>query len=263
LGLGKRSAYTHETFRMAAGTIAKEALRLQSAKIAVALPEEVEVDDAVRAGAEGLRLGAYRFDKWKTQDANEKGFAIAQASLHAVSLRTNTAAQKALELGNAIGDAVAFARDLINESPSVMTPTALANAAQKMAKGTGLTVTLHDRKKLAQLKMGMFLAVAQGSQEAPRMIEIRYTPKSAAGAKAKPLAFVGKASTFDSGGLSLKPADAMVDMKTDMSGGAAVIAAMKVIAEVIKPNFPVYGFVGACENMPSGASYRPGDIIES
>src|SRR5690606_22946029 len=72
LGLGKRSAYTHETFRMAAGTIAKEALRLQSAKIAVALPEEVEVDDAVRAGAEGLRLGAYRFDKWKTQDANEK-----------------------------------------------------------------------------------------------------------------------------------------------------------------------------------------------
>lgn len=263
LGLGKRSDYAHEAFRMAAGTVAKEARRVQGAKIALALPEEVDAPEAVRAGAEGLRLGAYRFDKWKTREANEKGFKITHASLHAASLRRNTAAQKALALGNAMGEAVSLARDLINESPSVMTPTALASAAQKMAKGAGLTVTLHDRKKLEQLKMGMFLAVAQGSQLPPRMIEIRYTPKSASGAKAKPLAFVGKAITFDSGGLSLKPADAMVDMKTDMSGGAAVIAAMKVIGEVIKPNFPVYGFIGACENMPSGTSYRPGDVITS
>ncbi len=263
LGLGKRSAYTHEAFRMAAGTVAREARRLQSAKIAVALPEGVDLAEAVRAGAEGLRLGAYRFDKWKTQDTPDKGFSISQASLHHEDLRRNAAAQKALELGNAIGEAVAFARDLINESPSLMTPTALAQAAQKMAKGAGLTVVVHDRKKLEQMKMGMFLAVAQGSKEEPRLIEIRYTPKGGAGAKAKPLAFVGKAITFDSGGLSLKPADAMVDMKTDMSGGAAVIAAMKVIGEVIQPNFPVYGFVGACENMPSGTAYRPGDIVTS
>src|SRR5690606_31695192 len=257
------SAYTHEAFRMAAGTVAREARRLQSAKIAVALPEGVDLAEAVRAGAEGLRLGAYRFDKWKTQDTPDKGFSISQASLHHEDLRRSAAAQKALELGNAIGEAVAFARDLINESPSLMTPTALAQAAQKMAKGAGLTVVVHDRKKLEQMKMGMFLAVAQGSKEEPRLIEIRYTPKGGAGAKAKPLAFVGKAITFDSGGLSLKPADAMVDMKTDMSGGAAVIAAMKVIGEVIQPNFPVYGFVGACENMPSGTAYRPGDIVTS
>lgn len=263
LGLGKRGAFTNETFRVAAGTAAKEARRLQSAKLAVALPEEVDAPEAVRAGAEGLRLGSYRYDKWKTSDEKEKAFRITQASLHADTLRRNTAAQKALALGNSMGEAVELARDLVNESPGVMTPTALASAAQTMAKESGLTVTLYDRKKLEQLKMGMFLAVAQGSQNAPRMIEIRYTPKGATAAKAKPLAFVGKAITFDSGGLSLKPADAMVDMKTDMAGGAAVLAAMKVIGEVIKPNFPVYGFIGACENMPSGTSYRPGDILES
>lgn len=263
LGLGKRSSYNHEIFRMAAGTVAKEARRVQSAKIALALPDEVDVPEAVRAGTEGLRLGSYRYDKWKTGDEKEKAFRITHASLHGETLRRNTAAQQALELGNAIGEAVAFARDLVNESPSVMTPTALANAAQKVAKEAGLSVTIHDKKKLEQLKMGMFLAVAQGSQQAPRMIELRYTPKGATAAKAKPLAFVGKAITFDSGGLSLKPADAMVDMKTDMAGGAAVIAAMKVIGEVIKPDFPVYGFVGACENMPSGTSYRPGDILVS
>src|SRR5690606_8057092 len=136
--------------------------------------------------------------KWKTADEKEKGFRITQASLHAESLRRNAQAQKALTLANSIAEAVALARDLVNESPHVMTPTALASAAQKMAKEVGgLTVTVHDRKKLEQLKMGMFLAVAQGSRNDPRMIEIRYTPKGATAAKAKPLAFVGKAITFD------------------------------------------------------------------
>src|SRR5690606_34764360 len=129
--------------------------------------------------------------------------------------------------------------------------------------GTVLTDVVNDRNKLEQMKMGMFLAVGQGSKEEPRLIEIRYTPRGGAGGKAKPLAFVGKAITFDSGGLSLKPADAMVDMKTDMAGAAAVIGAMKVIGEVIKPDFPVYGFIGACENMPSGNAYRPGDVLVS
>ena len=263
VGLGKRDAYVSETFRMAAGTVAKEARRLRSAKLALGLPEEVEAADAVRAATEGLHLGSYRFDKWKTQDEKEKAFRITHASLHAETLRRNTEAQKALALGNAIGEAVAFARDLVNEPAGLMTPTALADAAAKMGKAAGLQVTVHERKKIEQLKMGMFLAVAKGSQEPPKLIEIRYVPKGATAAKAKPLAFVGKAITFDSGGLSLKPADAMVDMKTDMAGAAAVIGAMKVIAEVIKPNFPVYGFIGACENMPSGSSYRPGDVLVS
>src|SRR5690606_8135905 len=101
---------------------------------------------------------------------------------------------------------------------------------------------------------------AQGSREEPKLIEVKYTPRGARGAKAKPVALVGKAITFDSGGLSLKPADAMVDMKTDMAGSAAVFGAMFAIAH-LKPNFPVHAYVGSCENMPSGSAYRPGDIL--
>src|SRR5690606_7229302 len=226
VGLGKRDAYKHEAFRMAAGTVAKEARRLRSAKIALALPEEVDAVEAVRAGAEGLFLGAYRFDKWKTGEGKQKDFRITHASLHHESLRRHAAAQQALTLGLAIGEAVSLARDLVNEPAAVMTPTALAKAAADMGKAAGLQVVVHDRRKIEQLKMGMFLAVAKGSQEPPKLIEIRYVPKGASASTAAPLAFVGKAITFDSGGLSLKPADAMVDMKTDMAGAAAVIGAM-------------------------------------
>src|SRR5690606_28738845 len=125
---------------------------------------------------------------------------------------------RASSLGKAVASATNFARDLVNEPAISLTPTALAQTAQRYLKGTGLQVTVHDRKKIEALKMGMFLGVAQGSAEPPRLIEVRYVPKGAAAAKSKPLALVGKAITFDSGGLSLKPADAMVDMKTDMAG---------------------------------------------
>jgi leucyl aminopeptidase len=260
VGLGKRDAFQAEALRAAAGALAKEARRTKSAKIALALPEGMDVAEEVRAAAEGLSMGSYRFDRWKSQDEEEKKFQLTNASFHAASLKGNSAAKKTLALGLAVGEAVAFARDLVNEPGGTMTPTALANAASQMAKDAGLQVTVHEKKKIEQLKMGMFLGVAQGSQEAPKLIEIKYVPKGA-GAKAKPLALVGKAITFDSGGLSLKPADAMVDMKTDMAGSAAVFGAMKVIAEVIQPNFPITAYVGSCENMPSGTAYRPGDIL--
>jgi leucyl aminopeptidase len=109
--------------------------------------------------------------------------------------------------------------------------------------------------------MGMFLAVAQGSAQEPRLIHLRYSPRG--GGAGAPLALVGKAITFDSGGLSLKTAEGMVDMKTDMAGSAAVLAAMRVVGEYLKPPFPVHAFIGACENMPSGTAYRPGDVLVS
>ncbi len=118
------------------------------------------------------------------------------------------------------------------------------------------------RKEIERLKMGMFLGVAQGSAKEPKLIHVEYTPKNARHAKQPPVALVGKAITFDSGGLSLKPTDGMVDMKTDMAGSAAVLGAMQVIAS-LKPPFPVHAFIGACENMPSGTAYRPGDILTS
>lgn len=262
LGMGPRADYVTETLRVSAGAAAKECSRTGGGKVAVQIPGEASAADEVRAVAEGISMGSYRYDKWitKKKDAAQE---VKQGAVVAPGVKREAAITKALALGIAVGEAVAFARDLVNEPPKTMTPTILADTASKYLKSAGLKVTVHDKKKIEQLKMGMFLGVAQGSTEQPRLIEVRYTPKTQAGMKAKPLGLVGKAVTFDSGGLSLKPSDAMIDMKSDMAGSAAVFAAMHVIATEIKPNFPVYAFVGACENMPSGTSYRLGDVLTS
>jgi len=263
LGLGARGQSDLEALRRAAGTAAKEAVRVNAGKLAFAVPGAWSAFDEARAAGEGLAMGAYRYDKWKSKKDDDKK-ELKQALITAPSFKKNADADAGLALGLAVADGVNFARDLVNEPAMTMTPTLLAQAAQAKLKVPGLSVTVHDRKKIEQLKMGMFLGVAQGSREEPKLIEIKYTPKGGArgaAAKAKPLALVGKAITFDSGGLSLKPADAMVDMKTDMAGSAAVFGAMWVIANVLKPNFPVHAYVGTCENMPSGTAYRPGDVL--
>src|SRR5690606_3142024 len=236
-------------------------LRVNAGKLAFAVPGTAAAFDEARAAAEGLQLGAYRFDKWKSKKDDEKK-ELKQAFVTGAGLDKNGEAKKGLALGLAIADGVCFARDLVNEPAMTMTPTLLARAAQAKLKVPGLTVTVHDRKKIEQLKMGMFLGVAQGSREEPKLIEVKYTPRAGArgAAKAKPLALVGKAITFDSGGLSLKPADAMVGMTPDMAGSAAVFGAMFAIAH-LKPTFPVHAYVGSCENMPSGTAYRPGDVL--
>ncbi len=262
LGLGTRAAYGTEALRLAAGVAAKEGARTGAGTVALGLPAGADTEQEIRAAAEGLTLGAYRYDKWRSEKPDAKKD-LKKALICTAGIKKNAKLDRALSLGTAIGDAVNFARDLVNEPAMTMTPTILAESAQKKLKPAGLQVTVHEKKKIEQLKMGMFLGVAQGSVEAPKLLEIRYVPKGQAAAKAKPLALVGKAITFDSGGLSLKPADAMVDMKTDMAGSAAVFAAMHVIASEIQPKFPVYAYVGTCENMPSGTSYRPGDVLTS
>jgi leucyl aminopeptidase len=161
-----------------------------------------------------------------------------------------------------VAHATNWARDLVNEPAGTMTPTILADAARTMAKEVGLNIAIGDRKKITELKMGMFLGVARGSIEEPRLVQLSYIPRDPEAAKRAPVCFVGKAITFDSGGLSLKPSDGMMDMKTDMAGSAAVLGAMKVIARVAPP-FPVHAFFGACENMPDGNAYRLGDILVS
>ncbi|HZA51553.1 MAG TPA: leucyl aminopeptidase, partial [Myxococcaceae bacterium] len=133
--------------------------------------------------------------------------------------------------------------------------------ARSLAK-RGLRVAVRGRREIEALRMGMFLGVAQGSDQEPQLIEVSYEPKQAAAAARPAVALVGKAITFDSGGLSLKTAEGMVDMKTDMAGAAAVLGAMRVVAQM-QPPFPVRGYMGACENMPSGTAYRPGDVLVS
>jgi leucyl aminopeptidase len=165
----------------------------------------------------------------------------------------------AIALARVVAESTAWCRDLVNAPPIECTPTYLANAARDLAKAGGLTCEIQGPKQIAALKMGMFLGVTRGSAEEPRLIRMSYTPKGP-GAKKPPVVFVGKAITFDSGGLSLKTADGMIDMKTDMAGSATAFAALRVIAH-LKPSFPVHVLVGACENMPGGRAYKPGDIL--
>ncbi len=265
LGLGNRARFHPEVLRLAAGRAAKTAQRLKVSSLVFTLPVTDAAHDAVRAVVEGLGLGAYRFDKYKSSAREEKKGA---PKLGKVSLLLPEGTERTRELDDAltlaqrVAEATNWARDLVNEPPNAVTPAVLADAARQAAKEGGLKVTIGGRREIEKLDMGMFLGVAAGSTEEPRLIHLVYTPKNARDAKRAPLALVGKAITFDSGGLSLKPTDGMVDMKTDMAGSAAVLGAMKVIA-ALKPPFPVHAFIGACENMPAGNAYKPGDILTS
>ncbi|MCY1021574.1 leucyl aminopeptidase [Pyxidicoccus sp. MSG2] len=264
LGLGNRARFQPEVLRLAAGRAVKAAQRLKVGSVAFVLPATDAAESAVRAAVEGLGLGLYRFDKYKSSAREEKN--PAKVTKVALVLPDGTEKSKALDdalaLGKRIADATNWARDLVNEPPNAVTPKALAEAARQAAKEGGLQVTIGGQREIEKLNMGMFLGVTAGSTEEPRLIHVAYTPKNARDAKRPPLALVGKAITFDSGGLSLKPTEGMVEMKTDMAGSAAVLGAMKVIA-ALKPPFPVHAFIGACENMPSGNAYKPGDILTS
>ncbi len=262
LGLGGLEKHTLDTLRHAAGTAAKAAYRARASKLAFGLPGHGEAPAIVRTIAEGLLLGGYRYDKYKSDEDAKKHPELKQALIAAPEVKGREV-NEALKLGVEVATAVNWARDVVNEPAMEMTPEALAIVARDACKAAGCEVKVHDRKKIEAQKMGMFLAVARGADTEPRLIEIRYTPAGQKAQKAAPLALIGKAITFDSGGLSLKPTDGMVDMKTDMAGSAAVFAAMQVIAKVIKPSFPVHAFVGACENMPSGRSYKPGDVLRA
>ncbi|XXF80394.1 leucyl aminopeptidase [Myxococcaceae bacterium GXIMD 01537] len=264
LGLGSRERYKPEVLRLAAGRAAKTAQKLKAPHLAFAAPGVEEQGPSLRALVEGLALGAYRFDKYKSSGKEEKN-APKLGSVRILlpsGLAKSKELERAVELGRRIAEATNWARDLVNEPPNVVNPARLAQAAQEAAKEAGLKAEIGGRREIEKLRMGMFLGVAQGSANEPRLIHVSYTPKNSKDAKRPPVALVGKAITFDSGGLSLKPADSMIDMKTDMAGSAAVLAAMKVIGW-LKPPFPVHAFIGACENMPSGTAYRPGDILTS
>ncbi len=264
VGLGSRAKFTAETLRLAAGRAIKTATKMKAKTAAVQLPVVRELEQAIKAVIEGFVLGGYRYDRWKTQNKDEKH----APKLDKVQLFLPEGVKKekshdaVVAHARLIAEATNWARDLVNEPAGTMTPTILTEEAKTMAKDVGLNIAIGDRKKITELKMGMFLGVARGSVEEPRLVQLSYIPRDPEHAKRAPVCFVGKAVTFDSGGLSLKPSDAMIDMKTDMAGSAAVLGAMKVIAHM-HPPFPVHAFFGACENMPAGNAYRLGDVLVS
>jgi leucyl aminopeptidase len=260
VGLGKQDAINAQSLRRASAIATRYAQNSGAHTVTLALQWNSAAFDsvqAIEAQAEGALLGQYTFRKYqhKEQDGKESG--IAQLSI--LTEGTEAAeAEEALKRGRALAEATNFARDLVNEPPSVLTPTEMAQRAQAMANQSGLECEIFDKEKIAALQMGGLLGVSQGSAEPPRFIILRY--RGAPQSDAKGLALVGKGITFDSGGISIKPAAGMDEMKGDMGGAAAVLGAMQAIA-ALKPAINVTALVPTCENMPSGTAYHPGDIL--
>jgi leucyl aminopeptidase len=210
---------------------------------------------ALQAVAEGLLIADFESDTYRSKKDNNK--AIESVGLAGFEGSASDLAS-ALDRGKLLGESQNFARSLINEPSNKLTPRILADRAQSMAKEAGLAVEILDENKIAELKMGALLGVAQGSVEPPRMIVITYTPPNVK-ADAPVLGIVGKAVTFDTGGISIKPADGMEKMKYDMGGGATMLGVMRALAK-LKPSIKVICVVPATENMPGGRAQKPGDV---
>lgn len=269
IGAGTRGDFTNGSIRDLAANLVLIANRVGAASVAFVMPTLGGGREAalVQMAVEGLHLGSYKFGRYLTGDDHKKpsplkSFGLVMDAkgkkLGAVQARQ---LQTALTRGTVVAQAINQARDLINEPAAVATPSHIAAHAQaltKKHKGT-LTVTVFDAKKCAEMGMGMFLAVGQGSDQEPRFVHMTYKP---AKKPKKRIALIGKGVTFDSGGYSLKPSTAMEDMKVDMSGAAAVIAAMDAIA-TLGSEYEVHAVTALCENLVSGRAYKLGDVLKS
>lgn len=264
LGLGERNKATLDTLRKAAAAAANRAVGMKFKTLALALHQAMGDKEDVaamgRAIAEGAHFGSYRYDEFVTEKENGR---LAKLSVEVVDpdAKQVKALKAGVTDGAIIGRAQSFARTMANRPANVINPPSLAKAAKDMAKDTpGLTCTVFDAKQLKTKKMGGILAVGQGSTNEPRLIILKYTPTKKPAKKLPRIGLVGKAVTFDSGGISIKPSPDMDQMKFDKSGGIAVLATMQAVADLGLP-IDVWGLIPSAENLPSGTSYRPGDII--
>jgi leucyl aminopeptidase len=208
----------------------------------------------VQAITEGLVLANFSGDKYKSGERN--GPPVEEAVVAAPG--GDASLEAAVERGRILAESCNIARDLCNEPSNVLTPSVFADRAAAIASAAGLAVQVLDEEEIAQLSMGLLLGVARGSAEPPRVIVLRHEPPGAPVAPV--LGLVGKGITFDTGGISIKPAEGMDRMKDDMSGGAAVVCAMRAIALLGAP-IKVVGVVPATENMPGGRAIKPGDVL--
>jgi leucyl aminopeptidase len=237
------------------GTAAGLASRARGqGRVAVLAHGPLQAEGCVRALAEGLTLAAFHVDAYKTKDRK-------LADLHSAAIVVSAGGADtladAVALGSVLGEATNVARAVAHEPPNVLTPAVLADRARALFAGTSVQVDVLDEAQLHEKHMGLLLGVAQGSVNAPRLIVLTYEPANAAGTV---LGLVGKAVTFDTGGISIKPAENMDRMKYDMCGGAAVLGAFHALARTGAPS-KVIGVIPAVENMPSGAAFRPGDVL--
>ena len=260
VGMGDPASAGSDAVRTATAEGARAAREAGARSLSVVLPtgrgRAFQAAAATETVVEGLRLGLYVFDAYKSEKSKK---AIDRA---AILVRANQAgaAKRGLFEGTVLSDSVTMVRDLGNEPGNTATPTYLAEKARAIAAAHDLKVTVLEESDMRTLGMGSLLGVAKGSEEPAKLIVLTYEPKGARNAET--VAVVGKGLTFDSGGISIKPAEKMEDMKFDMCGGAAVLGVLKAVAR-LKPKVRVVGLVPSSENMPDGAAYKPGDILKA
>ena len=254
VGLGSPDAVDAATLRRAAATVARRATEVTTLATTLpnAAPADVGAAEAAGAVAEGLALGAYQFLTYKTKGDATK---LARAVLLSEG---GSAIDAALERARVVTDAVAWARDIVNEPSGTKSPAEFAAAARKLLAGTGVRLTVLTEAQIKSQRMGGVIGVGQGSSRPPRFVKAVYDPPG--GSKRGTLALVGKGVVFDTGGISIKPADGMETMKTDMGGAAAVLAAMSTL-RALGVRHRVIAYTPMVENMPSGTAIRPGDVL--
>jgi leucyl aminopeptidase len=269
VGLGKAKSLSIDEVRKGAGTAVRSAKPRAIRDLAIAFPEDHALSDehldslpcdmTARALVEGAELAE---PDWDTYRSERKDLSVHSLTVVAKESERSTVAE--IQAGFADGLIIAraqnFTRELVNEPGNVLFPTELARRAKAMCEETGLACEIYSTEKLLELKMGAFEAVARGSAQPPALIVMTYTPEGGVHEGSPVLGLVGKGITFDTGGISIKPADNMEKMKYDMAGAGAMIGAMRAIAQ-LKPRVKVISVVCSAENMPDGKAYRPGDVV--
>ena len=270
VGLGKAADLTGDRICQASGTAAKRAENTKCKKVSIYMQDGAlekamrsvkakSCEDPACLVAQGCYLALYHFDHYKTNDGDDPPSRVEEIVLLAPDKKRSASMVDAVDYARKISAAVCLARDLGSHPSNTVTPTYLANEAKKTARKNGMTCKILQKKDMEKLGMGSFLGVAKGAHEPPAFIVLEYTagPKSLA-----PIVIVGKGITFDTGGISLKPAGGMDEMKMDMSGGAVTLATLQAAASLKLP-VNLVGLIPATENMPGGSAIKPGDILTS
>lgn len=262
IGLGKRDVATTqhaEALRRGLGSVVQEARKHGLKSLSLAIPDADSAVEFTRGAVEGTVLANYRFTEYAQHIKQEHASRAVKHLMIVTTREVLQAVRDEIKAALQVTEGALLARDLVNQPASSLTPATLVAQAQAIANaGRNSSVRIFDRKEAEKEGFTAFLAVARGSLEEPYVIHLTYRPSLAK----RKIFIVGKGITFDSGGLSLKPAEMMEGMKSDMAGAATVLGLFSVL-EKFKPDIEVHGIIAACENMPSGTAYRPGDILHA
>lgn len=262
VGAGAREKFDDRTLRQRSAQVARVAAKKGVTSLGIVLRDHFAPGPAATAILDGVITGLYDPALYRKPKEDATTITALTLCLTPSMSAAEATVRQGVDRGIILAEAVNFARTLAQEPSNKLTPAEMARRAQAMAECEGLACTIFNRDQMAEMGMGALLAVGQGSAQEPQLIRLSYRPAGMNGDQGVRLAVVGKGITFDTGGICIKPRDAMWEMKYDMSGGAAVIGAMQAIAR-IKPPIAVDGYVAAAENMPSSTSYKPGDVLHS